>query len=915
MKKTITSLGIVAMLTGISTVKAQSNFVWANQQGGSLDESANSISVDASGNVYTTGYFNGTVDFDPSSNNFDLTSVGAEDIYISKFDAAGNFIWAKSIGSTGSDKGNSIKVNAAGDVYVTGNYAATTDFDPGVGTFNLTAASFKNTFVTKFNTLGDFLWAKTVEGGFGSEGTSISLDSFGNVLNTGNHRGTTDFDMSALTYTFNSGAQPATYITKYNLLGGLMWAYSFPGTTGQTTGKSISLDGSDNVYILGFDGASSFIRKNDASGVFLGITSLNGTFGTNYNALTTDASGNIYVTGSFMGTVDFDPGTGVSNLTASSTSAFICKLDASMNFVWAKSVGATSGITTGKGISVDALGGVYITGSFENMVDFNPGAGVANLTSAGAADIFILKLNALGNYEWAKAMGGSVGPESGNAITTDDVNNVLTAGQFENTVDFDPSANTFDLSAIGGMDIFIHKMCQLPSAPVAITSPTLICNATSSSFSVSPVAFATSYSWTLPNTWTGTSTTNMINAISGATGIFSVTATNACGSSATKTLNVVVSPASINVGPNLNLLCKQKSLINAVCSPTSPVSVVWTPATNLSSSTVLTPSVTGSGVNTQYSVTVNLSNGCVVTSTLNVSATTQTPSICMVTVDSIGKDNVILWNKANYPEADSFYVYRDIANGNYQIIGKVPSTSTFGEFRDTVRTLYSANGDPNVSSWRYKIAYKDSCGNMSALSNFHKTLFMQNSTGNFSWNDYQIEGQPIPVPILTNYIFRRDNLGNGNWQNIQTLGASSTAYTDPNYSSFIATANWRAETVWTISCGTSYILKSSAPLITASKSKSNVKNNLNIPTSINKGIIDAKVVMYPNPVNDILNIELTDISGTSVIIIENALGQVVYTTNTNNTKISVDVSKFAKGFYNLKVQTNQGNTNKKIIID
>ena len=96
--------------------------------------------MDASGNVYTTGYFQGTVDFDPGAGTFNLTSAGLQDIFISKLDAAGNFVWAKQLGGTLNDVGYSIALDTSGNVYTTGFFRDTVDFDPGAGTFNLTPA-------------------------------------------------------------------------------------------------------------------------------------------------------------------------------------------------------------------------------------------------------------------------------------------------------------------------------------------------------------------------------------------------------------------------------------------------------------------------------------------------------------------------------------------------------------------------------------------------------------------------------------------------------------------------------------------------------------------------------------------------------------------------------------------------------
>jgi hypothetical protein len=142
--------------------------------------------------------------------------------------------------------------------------------------------------------------------------------------------------------------------------------------------------------------------------------------------------------GAFFNTVDFDPGTGVANLTAAGQSdIFISKLDASGNFLWARRIGGANP-DLGQALALDAAGNVYVTGRFEGVVDFDPGAPVINLASSNA-DVFVLKLDAGGNLVWAANVNGS-GFDVGNAMAVDADGHVLIAGNFSATADFDPGA-------------------------------------------------------------------------------------------------------------------------------------------------------------------------------------------------------------------------------------------------------------------------------------------------------------------------------------------------------------------------------------------------------------------------------------------------------------------------------------------
>ncbi|MFZ1677336.1 MAG: hypothetical protein WAT91_08690, partial [Saprospiraceae bacterium] len=122
---------------------------------------ATSVAVDSvSGAVYTTGTFTGTIDFDPGDNTFPITSTGTQDIFISKLDSNGNFVWAKAI-HTGSGYyciATSIALDDSGNVYTTGGFSGTVDFDPGIGSMIVYSWSDFDIFILKLNSSGDFLW-------------------------------------------------------------------------------------------------------------------------------------------------------------------------------------------------------------------------------------------------------------------------------------------------------------------------------------------------------------------------------------------------------------------------------------------------------------------------------------------------------------------------------------------------------------------------------------------------------------------------------------------------------------------------------------------------------------------------------------------------------------------------------------
>ncbi len=322
------------------------NTLWAKAMGGPKGETGSSISIDDSGNIYTTGWFSETVDFDPGMDTFLLTSKGKSDIFVHKMDNDGNFLWAKSFGGADSDYGYSIRIDATGNIFTTGNFLETVDFDPGEDVFNITCTGQDDSFVQKLDADGNFLWVRVMEGSADVYALSMDVDDFGNVLTTGAFRETADFNPGTDVETHVSAGLNDMFIQKINADGQLVWAKSL-GNAGRDVG----------VYVY------------------------------------TDAAGNVYTTGGFSETVDFDAGEAVANLTSAGKSdIFIQKLDPAGNFLWAHSFG---GISDEDGYSVtgDENGNIFLLSNFQETVDFTTGTTTTTHTSNGYSDVVILKLS------------------------------------------------------------------------------------------------------------------------------------------------------------------------------------------------------------------------------------------------------------------------------------------------------------------------------------------------------------------------------------------------------------------------------------------------------------------------------------------------------------------------------------------
>lgn len=478
----------IILLAGAGHVCAQ-NFAWAKQAGGANADLGNSVAVDASGNVYSTGQFQGTVDFDPGPGTFNLTSAGNDDIFILKLDDTGNFIWAKQLGGVNQDIGNSLTTDAAGNVYTTGSFSATADFDPGAATYNLTAAGSSGTdiFISKLDAAGNFLWALRMGGTNTDRAYAIKLDASGNILTTGNFRNTVDFDPGTGTVNLVSAGGSDIFISKLDASGNYLWAKQM-GATGFDNAYSLDADAAGNVYTTGdfqnsvdFDPGAGFatlnaagsndifVSKLDASGNYVWAKRLGGTSAESGYCVKVDASGSVYTCGYYNGTVDFDPGAGPFLLTSAGLGdIFVSKLNASGNYVWAKSIGGSSD-DAAQSLTVDATGNILVTGFIQGTVDFDPNAGVFNLTMPNLPCSYVWSLDSTGSFGWAVHIGGS----QGYALTVDGSGSVYTVGSFDFADDFNPGSGTFNMSPVGNYDVLIHKMvgqCPQTSATVSIAA-------------------------------------------------------------------------------------------------------------------------------------------------------------------------------------------------------------------------------------------------------------------------------------------------------------------------------------------------------------------------------------------------------------------------------------------------------------
>lgn len=402
MKKGILScMALVVMHTAIAQLP---NYHWNNALNGGSNGTGFAVIADPEGNVYTVGRCGGTSDFNPSSGVFNVTSKGGEDIFVLKVDALGNFLWAKNFGGTGTDLPSAIALSPERELVVVGLFEGTADFDPSSGTSNLVSAGGDDGFVFKLSQAGDLVWAKSYASAGNVTANDVSIDASGQIYVTGDFYLTLDLDPGA-------------------------------GTT------SVTSVGQEDI----------FVSKLNGSGAFLDGVRIGGTSVERSNGLAYGDDNAVYVTGVYTSNVDFDPGSSVFELSGG-FDIFVLKLTPSLDFAWAKSMG-TVGVE--EGFEVETHGSsVYIAGLYKSTVDFDPNAGVVEMTAVGSDDVFILKLSSDGLFQFVKTF-GSIGTEDFLDLCVSKSGGIYLTGELaDGTMDADPGAGSFTLTRIGAEDFY-----------------------------------------------------------------------------------------------------------------------------------------------------------------------------------------------------------------------------------------------------------------------------------------------------------------------------------------------------------------------------------------------------------------------------------------------------------------------------
>lgn len=370
--------------------------LWAKGAGGTGQDIASNIAVDAFGKVYILGYYkNSSLVFD----SITLTNAGGNDIFLAKYDSNGEVIWAKSAGGTYDDFAYSISANTSGSIYVVGEFKSKTI---NFGTTTLNNNGISDVFFVKYSEDGNILWAKSA-GGFDIDyALSVASDVIGNVYLAGGFR-SQSLIFDSITLTNMTMGYDDIFAAKFDNNGNVIWAKS-AGGSGYEFANAITLNASGNAYVTGQFNSSTisfgsktltntgyddiFLTAYDSNGNILWAKSASGNNNDEAHSIDLDASGNVYVAGYSMSSIISFGSATLTNTNSGNDKLFLSKYDANGNPIWVKSDDET-GVAEAFSVKVDASGRVYIAGTFwSSSIVF----GQTTLTNTYGSDIFYAKL-------------------------------------------------------------------------------------------------------------------------------------------------------------------------------------------------------------------------------------------------------------------------------------------------------------------------------------------------------------------------------------------------------------------------------------------------------------------------------------------------------------------------------------------
>jgi hypothetical protein len=561
--------------------------LWATYYGDAGDDGGAACTVDGSNNVYLSGQTkssSGTTIATTGSSQATLSGTGTTfDAYLVKFNSGGTRQWGTYYGGTGEEEGNSCTTDASGNVFLAG---ATTSAASSLMTLNPhqpAPGGSNDAYLAKFNNLGVRQWS-TFYGGTSTDfGYDCTTDAAGNAFLAGSTNSSAG--IAHMGYLMSYTGVTHAFIAKFNSTGVRQWGTYYGSTTGVTNGRSCIINAANEVYLMGYTTAPSGIASGGVQNT-IGVGSIDA-FVVKFNSL-----GNTRIWGTYYG------GTGADY-------AYAVAQSTTGDIYFCGNTSSTSAIFSGTGYDSGYNGVVdgFLVKLFDCSLPSAPLSvtGTSMICSGTTNTYSIAAVSGATSYTWTLPSGWS-----GTSTTT---SISATAGTTGGTI----SVITNNACGSSSAATLVVTVDLIPISPTSIIGTSTICSGTTNTYNIATIAGATSYTWTLPGGWTGTSTTTSISATAGTGGgTISVVANNACGSSSPVILAVVVSTAIPSV-PGIisgsSAICSGTINTYSISTVAGATSYTWTLPSGWSG-TSTTNSISATAGTASGNITVTANNAC-----------------------------------------------------------------------------------------------------------------------------------------------------------------------------------------------------------------------------------------------------------------------------------------------------------------
>ena len=397
---------LFVLLINISVFAQQPTFNWMFGLDASQSSSLDDIAFDPAGNLVVIGNYLDTLDVDPGPGVTQMFSALGTS-FVAKYDASGNYLWAEDFeysSNTAIDASYAVACSGTGDIYVVGTYDYNMDLDPGPGSVPVSTLGTNAVFLVKLDVNGNFIWGHSFESPNGLDVADVTTDNTGAVYFCGSFSDSVDFDPGPAVYNLYAYPTTFSYITKLDANGNFVWAHAQGGGYTNDLALKVLTDNNDNLYMTGY----------------------------------------------FNGTMDVEPGPGITNLSTPSNSPniYIQKFTPGGALIWAGSI-STNGPQYGRDMTIDDQNNIVVSAEYTELtdVDMGPGTSYINTLVSPNVDAYAAKYDSSGALLWVTTLNDTAQyVERCYEVTFDSQGSLFMTGIFHNTIDFDPGPGVVNVS-------------------------------------------------------------------------------------------------------------------------------------------------------------------------------------------------------------------------------------------------------------------------------------------------------------------------------------------------------------------------------------------------------------------------------------------------------------------------------------